>query len=430
MSKRYDVAIIGAGVLGSCIAYWISSTCKASVCVIEKETLPAKHSSSRNTGVMHSPFYLDPEKKSKMVKTSLHSYKMWNTIASENKLPWKKTGLLELAVKSEQDATLEKYQKWAIKNGIPEEQIQLFDAQQIKKIEPNIQCHSALYCPREVSTDFGALTRTIASESQKTGTEYLMGMNLVAIRQIADGCEMEFENKVKITCGYLINCAGANSLDIAKMLGCAKSYTDMHFRGEYWICDKRYESMVNTTVYTVAEFPNYPFLDPHWIKKADQTVEVGPNAVPVSGPEMYAGYVGDIPTILSKMGQILRGGALKLLTDPEFLSLVSKEWHSSLSKSAMINRIRAFIPDVRPDFFSKRGIAGIRTPLISSDGKFVSDVLEEYGDSSAHIINYNSPGATGAPSYAEQFVKDLCARGILERDGEKDGTVWKIDAQD
>ena len=179
MSKRYDVVIVGAGVLGSCIAYWISSTCKASVCVIDKEMLPAEHASSRNTGIVHSPFYLDPKKKSKIAKASLYSYKMWNTIASENKLPWEKTGLLELAIKKEQDATLEKYSKWAVENGIPSEEIQLLDAPQIKKMEPNIRCHSALYCPREVSTDFGALTRSIASESQKTGAEYLMGMHLV-----------------------------------------------------------------------------------------------------------------------------------------------------------------------------------------------------------------------------------------------------------
>ena len=137
MSKRYDVVIVGAGVLGSCIAYWISSTCKASVCVIDKEMLPAEHASSRNTGIVHSPFYLDPKKKSKIAKASLNSYKMWNTIASENKLPWEKTGLLELAIKKEQDATLEKYSKWAVENGMPSEEIQLLDAQQIKKNQTN-----------------------------------------------------------------------------------------------------------------------------------------------------------------------------------------------------------------------------------------------------------------------------------------------------
>ena len=66
MSKRYDVVIVGAGVLGSCIAYWISSTCKASVCVIDKEMLPAEHASSMNTSIVHlDSFYLDPEKKIK-----------------------------------------------------------------------------------------------------------------------------------------------------------------------------------------------------------------------------------------------------------------------------------------------------------------------------------------------------------------------------
>ena len=50
------------------------------------------------------------------------------TIASENKL---KNRPLELAIKKEQDATLEKYSKWAVENGMPSEEIQLLDAPQI-----------------------------------------------------------------------------------------------------------------------------------------------------------------------------------------------------------------------------------------------------------------------------------------------------------
>ncbi|MDI1496191.1 MAG: FAD-dependent oxidoreductase [Cenarchaeum symbiont of Oopsacas minuta] len=430
MSKQYDVAIVGAGVLGVCMAYWISSTCKANVCVIDKERLQAEHASSRNTGVMHSPFYLDPKTKSTMAKASLQSYPMWEKIAIDNKIPWKKTGLLELAIKSEHDATLEKYSKWAKENGILEEEILILDAMQVKKMEPHIQCHSALYCSREVSTDFGALTRRMAIESQRAGAEYMMGMHLKDVKSVTDGHELEFDGGTRIECDYMINCAGANSLDIAKMSGSAKQYTDMHFRGEYWVADEQYAKMVETTVYTVAKYPNYPFLDPHWIKKADGTVEVGPNAVPVLGSEMYSGYVGDIETIFSKMRQMLQGGTLKLLTNPEFMSLISKEWHSSLSKSAMINRIRSFIPNIRPEFFLKRGTAGIRTPLISPEGKFVPDVLVEYGTNSIHILNYNSPGATGAPFFAKHIVRGLCEKGILEYTGHKDGAIWKMNDQD
>ena len=71
------------------------------------------------------------------------------------------------------------------------------------------------------------------------------------------------------------------------------------------------------------------FLDPHWIKKSDGTTEVGPNAVPVPGPKTYSGYMGDAATSISKLRDVLTGNALRLLFDPEFLSLISREWLSS-----------------------------------------------------------------------------------------------------
>ncbi|MBM2852487.1 MAG: FAD-dependent oxidoreductase [Candidatus Nitrosotenuis sp.] len=211
----------------------------------------------------------------------------------------------------------------------------------------------------------------------------------------------------------MINCAGGNSLEIAKMLGLAGDYSSLHFRGEYWIAEKKHENLVNTNVYSVAKFTNFPFLDPHWIKRANGTTEIGPNAVPVANPETYSGYVGNISDAVSKIGQILSGSSKKLLVNPEFLSLISKEWKSSLSKNAMINRVKQFIPKVNPDFFVKRGTSGIRTPIISKKGEFVSEILELEGNNSFHILNYNSPGATGAPAYSALIVKKLQEKGFL-----------------
>ena len=61
--KKFDIAILGGGILGTTISYWISNLYDSSVCVIEKESNVAQHTSGRNTGVVHTPFYLNPEKK-------------------------------------------------------------------------------------------------------------------------------------------------------------------------------------------------------------------------------------------------------------------------------------------------------------------------------------------------------------------------------
>ena len=185
--------------------------------------------------------------------------------------------------------------------------------------------------------------------------------------------------------------------------------------------------MVKTTIYTVAEFKGYPFLDPHWIKKANGQSEVGPNAVPIPSPETYSGYLGDITTSISKLKEIVTGNALKLLSDPEFLSLISKEWLSSISKTAMIRRVQKFIPKIKPDYFSERGTAGIRSPVITPKGKFLPDVLELQNSYSYHIINYNSPGATGAPAYSAFVVQKLQESGYLDYPKKIKKSIWNFD---
>ena len=100
--------------------------------------------------------------------------------------------------------------------------------------------------------------------------------------------------------------------------------------------------------------------------------------------------------MVPKLWESSRTGARRVFFDRQFLSLASTELKSSLSKTAMINRVREFLPALRPAAFTVRGTAGIRSSVIDSHGKFVPDTLILKCDSSIHVINYNSPGATGA----------------------------------
>lgn len=425
--KKYDIAIIGGGILGTTISYWISSLYDVNLCVIEKESDVAMHASSRNTGVVHSPFYLNPKTKKVLAKSALISYNMWETLAKKEKIPWSKTGVFELALNKEQHKSLEEFMQWGDENGIPSDDLELLDRKDVLKQEPNVDCYSAVYCKREVSTDFGAFTRIIKNESTKNGASFLLQKNVKDIEKNDSNSTIIFEDGSKISTDLVINCAGGNSLDIAQLLGLVSEYSDLHFRGEYWIAEPKYQDLVKSTIYTVAEFKCYPFLDPHWIKKANGQTEVGPNAVPVLSPETYSGYLGDASTSISKLKDILTGNALKLFYDSEFLSLISKEWLSSISKTAMISRVKKFIPKIKPEFFSKKGTAGIRSPIISPQGKFLLDVMEIENEHSFNIINYNSPGATGAPAYSAFIVQKLQERGFLDYNENSKESIWSFD---
>lgn len=421
---KYDVAIIGGGILGTSISYWLSSLFDMQVCVIDKESDVGMHASSRNTGVVHSPFYLDPKKKEILAKSAFLSYDLWKTLAEKSELAWKMVGTLEVALDEDQHKTLEKYMRWGVYNGIPQNELELLDRNEVLKKEPNVNCRSAVFCKRDAVVDYGMFTKQLKKESEKNGTKFLLNHEVSSIEK---GPKINLKNNTNITANLIINCAGGHSLAIAKMFGMAQEYSDLHFRGEYWIAKKEHTNLVKTNVYSVTKFKDFPFLDPHWILRIDGRSEVGPNAVPVPSPETYSGYIGDAETLISKLSEIITGNAKKLLSNPDFISLVSKEWLSSISKTMMIDRVKQFIPKIKASFFSERGTAGIRTPIITPNGEFLPDVMELENEISYHILNYNSPGATGAPAYSAYVVKKLENKGFLDYTHNAKDSIWNFE---
>jgi len=425
--KKYDVAIIGGGILGTTISYWLSVLYDLKICIVEKESDVALHSSTRNSGVIHYPFYLNPKQKKNFAKAAFLSHDMWKVLANEKNIPWVQGGTIEIALDEEQHKTLERYMVLGKENGLTEEDISILDSNELKQKEPHLNCYSGLYCTKEGSTNYGLLTKAVSELSKKNGTDILLNCNVKNVEETPDQVNIIFSDNSTLTANFVINCSGGNSLDIAKKFGLLNDYSDLHFRGEYWVADSNIKNLVKTNIYTVPRYLEFPFLDPHWIKRANGETEIGPNAVPVDSPEAYDSFITDIPTTLSKISDIVTGSAKKLFLNPDFISLVSKEFLSSVSKSAMIERVKKFIPGIEPKNFPKRGTSGIRTPVLSPNGDFVSEMIEIEGKNSFHIVNYNTPGATGAPAYSAFVVKKLQEKGILPQSKNQKNSIWDFE---
>ena len=401
--------------------------CIRDSCIVEKESDVALHSSTRNSGVIHYPFYLNPKQKKNFAKAAFLSHDMWKVLANEKNIPWVQGGTIEIALDEEQHKTLERYMVLGKENGLTEEDISILDSNELKQKEPHLNCYSGLYCTKEGSTNYGLLTKAVSELSKKNGTDILLNCNVKNVEETPDQVNIIFSDNSTLTANFVINCSGGNSLDIAKKFGLLNDYSDLHFRGEYWVADSNIKNLVKTNIYTVPRYLEFPFLDPHWIKRANGETEIGPNAVPVDSPEAYDSFITDIPTALSKISDIVTGSAKKLILNPDFISLVSKEFLSSVSKSAMVERVKKFIPGINPGNFSKRGTSGIRTPVLSPDGDFVSEMIEIEGKNSFHIVNYNTPGATGAPAYSAFVVKKLQEKGILTQPKNQKDSIWNFE---
>jgi L-2-hydroxyglutarate oxidase len=340
---------------------------------------------------------------------------MWQKYSSYKSLQFKRDGVLEVALDDKGIDRLHKYLEWGMTNGLTKDELQLLDKNEVSRIEPNVKCVHAIYCSKDASVNYGAFTIGLLEDIQSFGGKLLLDHKVERISAYGQGLYSMTTNQGKeVRTEYLVNVAGGNSMDIAQMIGIAGGYTDIHFRGEYWQAPPEYHDLTKLSVYSVPKHPEYPFLDPHWIVKADSTCEVGPNAVPVFGPYAY-NWRRNLVDMLPKIVESSHTGVRKIFFDRQFLSLVSTELRSSLSKTMMINRVREFLPPLRPSAFTHRGTSGIRSSVIDKNGRFIPDTLIlEHDSSSLHVLNYNSPGATGALPMAASIASKIIRIGAIK----------------
>ena len=414
MGHNFDVVIIGGGILGTSISYFLSQLNKSKkIAVIEQAHNVAFHTSGRNTGKVHAPYLYNPEKKKLFAKAAFHGYEMWEEYSKLRNLPFKKDGVIEVALDKKGTSVLEKYLKWGKENGLEDKDIKLMDSAELKKIEPEIKCESALYVYKDGSADYSIFTDSVMKDSESSGTQFILDTKVTKIKKENGKWTITLNDEHDIFAKFLINAAGGEAINIAHDVGVAEKFTDVHFRGEYWRAPKEYHDLTKTSVYSVPEFPDYPFLDPHWIIRVDGSCEIGPNAVPVFSPYGY-NKTENIKEFIPKMLEMLGSGARKAIFDKQFQELAMNEIQSSMSKSAMIDRVKRFLPKIDVDRITEKGTAGIRSSVIDNDGKFVPDVILIDDDASFHILNYNSPGATGALPFASHIINHLNKTGMFE----------------
>jgi len=450
----WDVTVVGGGILGTSVAYWLADRFEGRIALIEREPQVAEHTSRRNTGVIHRPFYLDPDARKVFARSSQAAYGMWKDYTAARALSWNPVGTLEVATDEARARKLVTYRRWGEANGMTPDELQLLTSEEVRRLEPHVRCHGAIWAKTDTAVDFRELTDSLRRDAERKGATFFMSREVVGIEPRADHLEVRLRrvapapsevlvdprHRIHVfpetgeelhATRFLINCAGGNSIDVAHMLDVGWEYTDLHFRGDYWSIRPEWRYLARRNVYSVPRHPELPFLDPHWIVRADGRVEIGPNAVPVAGPYTYGGFFDDPAEPVEKFFEPPVRNKITLLVNPDFLSLAVEEAASSMSKRLLAQRVRQFLPELRPAALGPRGFAGIRASVIDRQGNFIKEAIEIPGPMSYHITNYNSPGATGAPAYTAWVVRKLAALGHLDhmkRKASGSAGMWNFDA--
>ena len=240
----YDVAIIGAGVVGGMIARTLAAY-ELKICILEKENDVAEGATKANSAIVHAGF--DAKPGSLKAKLNVQGAKMMPGICEELGVKYKNNGSLVIGFNDEDKRTIEELLERGIQNGVSG--LEILNRDELKAIEPNISDNAmvalyaktgAIVCPYE-------LTVAAIGNAMDNGAELRTGFAVRGIKATDGGYVIHSEND-SVTTRFIVNAAGLYADEIAKMVG-DDSFEITPRRGEYILLDKECGSLVSHTVF-------------------------------------------------------------------------------------------------------------------------------------------------------------------------------------
>src|SRR5438105_14691342 len=141
----FDVVVVGAGAIGASAALHLGRA-GARVLILEKESRPAQHQSSRNSGVIHAGYNLKPG--TLKAKYCVEGSRRLRAYCRERGVPMAEGGILIVARTEAERATLGELHRRAQGNGV---QSRIVGGVEIRDIEPEARGIEALHAPEGAS---------------------------------------------------------------------------------------------------------------------------------------------------------------------------------------------------------------------------------------------------------------------------------------
>ena len=294
-----NTTIIGAGVVGTAVAYELSKTGRE-VFVIEKNpgVTQGENQSSRNAGVIHSGLFYDPVTRPLKARLCPLGVRMMYDFCRKYDVPHLPCGKLVVATAEEELPTLEFYFNQAVANGV---EARMVSAEEASAQEPNVRVVRAISLPGSGVVEPTRLVYKLYTLASNNGAHFLTHAELTGIRIRPEGFELTVRhrdgNEDRFLSREVVNCAGLHADEVARMLDPDSPYLIEPMRGEFarYYRTKRPELACSTNVYPVPVKIQLPS-GIHWAvgTHVTPTIEIAPDGSwspspvnivgPLSGP--------------------------------------------------------------------------------------------------------------------------------------------------
>ena len=211
----FDIAIIGAGVIGLAIAESLANKDRR-VVILEKNPAFGQETSSRNSEVIHAGIYFPRELlKSRLCVAGNRLMYEW---CREKSVPHRAIGKLIVATTDEECDALSGIKATAEGNGV--EGLTLLTAAEVQKREPNIRTKGAMFSPYTGIVDSHGFMKSLLHAAESRGAILTCRAEVTAIEYTGGTYDLKINNgEYRLRTQTLINCAGLWADRMAAMAG-------------------------------------------------------------------------------------------------------------------------------------------------------------------------------------------------------------------
>jgi L-2-hydroxyglutarate oxidase LhgO len=385
MTKKCDVLIIGAGVVGlSTGIALLQSRPNFKVLIADKEKDIGRHASGRNSGVIHAGFYYSPDSlKARFCRDGNFELRK---LAKKYGIPVKNVGKVVVARNEDEDSRLNTLFERGIANGV---ELEIHPEEKLKEFEPLAITHNRfMWSPNTGISDSISIVKAMQEEFLSLGGEIHFDSK---VNLTESGGEI-YDSSRQFTFKHVVNAAGAQADRISRSVGVGTEYAMLPFMGVYRATSEK-NLPLQRLVYPVPH-PINPFLGVHFTLTIDGKVKIGPTAIPIAGREQYSfteGWSGsDIAQALKGMKSLITGDS------HDFTAILKSEWPKIIQK-LLVKESLELVPSAIGVRDWQRKPPGIRAQLVHlPTGKLEQDFVVNTLANGTHILNAVSPGWTSA----------------------------------
>lgn len=359
-NKCYDVAIIGAGVVGCAIARELSKY-KLDILVLEKDTDVSNGASKANSGIVHGGY--DAKYGTMKGYFSRKGNRMYEQLDKELNFGYLECGSMVIGFSDKDLLTLNSLMENGIKNGVDD--MVILNREEILEKEPHInpEVMCALYCPTAGITSPYELTIALAENAIHNGVEFKINSEVTDLKK-EDECFSITSKSGDYQARYVINAAGLYSDTIPRMLG-MDEFSINPRKGEYILMNKNQGHLAKGVIFQTPSAKGKGILV---TRTYHGNLMLGPNAQEVQDKDSVGTGLEALEYIVNTARLSVKDFDIKY-TLTSFAGLrASSSIHDFIVEES---KVKGFV-----------NVAGIESPGVTSSpaiAVYVADILKKSG---------------------------------------------------